>query len=125
MEQNFIGEILVRRGLLPAERMDEAMRVADERGAQLMDVLTATHAVDELAVAKALAEETGLPFLAEIKVELVPIDLVERTPINFARHHGVLPIGRDGNSVVVAVRNPLDPTPLDDLRALLGAPIIA
>ena len=125
MEQNFIGEILVRRGLLPPERVDEAMRVADERGARLMDVLTATHAVDEVVVAKALAEEAGLPFLAEIKVELVPIDLVERTPINFARHHGVLPIGREGSRIVVAVGNPLDPTPLDDLRALLGAPIMA
>jgi hypothetical protein len=37
----------------------------------------------------------------------------------------VLPIGRDGERVVVAVANPLDPTPLDDLRALLGVPVVA
>jgi general secretion pathway protein E len=125
MLHNYIGEILVRRGLLLPERFDEAMRVAEERGALLMDVLTATHAIDEVAAARALAEEAGLPFLTDLKSEQVPIDLVERTPINFARQHGVLPIGRDGEHVVVAVRNPLDPTPLDDLRALLGAPIMA
>ncbi|HEX5661198.1 MAG TPA: ATPase, T2SS/T4P/T4SS family, partial [Polyangiales bacterium] len=125
MEQHYIGDILVRRGLLPVDRMEEALRVADERGAQLMDVLTATNVVDELAMSRALAEEAGLPFLEELKVDQVPIDLVERTPINFARQHGVLPIGRDGDAVIVAVRNPLDPTPLDDLRALLGSPIIA
>jgi general secretion pathway protein E len=125
MEQHYIGEILVRRGLLPLERMEEALRVADERGAALTAVLTATRVVDEVAVARALAEEAGLPFVNDIKSEQVPVDLVERTPINFARQHGVLPIGRDGERVIVAVQNPLDPTPLDDLRALLGAPITA
>jgi general secretion pathway protein E len=125
MEQHYIGDILVRRGLLPVDRMEEALRIADERGAQLTDVLTATNVVDELAVSRALAEEAGLPFLEELRVDQVPIDLVERTPINFARQHGVLPIGIDGDRVIVAVRNPLDPTPLDDLRALLGAPITA
>jgi general secretion pathway protein E len=125
MEQSYIGEILVRRGLLTADRMDEALRVAEERGAALTDVLTATRAVDEVAIARALAEEAGLPFILDLKAEQVPVELVERTPINFARQHGVLPIGRDGERVVVAVRNPLDPTPLDDLRALLGAPITA
>jgi general secretion pathway protein E len=125
MEQHYIGDILVRRGLLPVDRMEEALRVADERGAQLTDVLTATNVVDELAMSRALAEEAGLPFLEELRVDQVPIDLVERTPINFARQHGVLPIGRDGEHVIVAVRNPLDPTPLDDLRALLGSPITA
>jgi general secretion pathway protein E len=125
MEQHYIGEILVRRGLIPAERMEEAMRLADERGAELTDVLTATHVLDEVAVARALAEEAGMPFLTELKVDQVPIDLIERTPINFARQHGVLPIGRDGEKVIVAVAHPLDPTPLDDLRALLGSPISA
>ena len=125
MEQSYIGEILVRRGLLPAERMEEALRVADERGAALTDVLTATRALDEVAVGRALADEAGLPFIMDIKAEQVPVELVERTPINFARQHGVLPIGRDGERVVVAVRNPLDPTPLDDLRVLLGAQITA
>jgi general secretion pathway protein E len=125
MEQHYIGDILVRRGLLPLDRMEEALRVADERGAQLTDVLTATNVVDEVAVARALAEEAGLPFLDELKVDQVPADLIERTPINFARQHGVLPIGREGERVIVAVRNPLDPTPLDDLRALLGAQIVA
>ncbi|MDB4977507.1 MAG: Type fimbrial assembly, ATPase PilB [Myxococcaceae bacterium] len=125
MEQHYIGDILVRRGLLTLDRMEEALRVADERGAALTDVLTASHVLDEVAVARALAEEAGLPFLTELKVDQVPIDLVERMPINFARQHGVLPIGRDGERVIVAVANPLDPTPLDDLRALLGAPITA
>jgi general secretion pathway protein E len=125
MEQAYLGEILVRRGVVPADRVEEALRVAEERGARLADVLLATRAAEESAIARALADEAGLPFITELKPEQVPADLIERTPINFARQHSVLPIGRDGSRVVVAVANPLDPTPLDDLRALLGTPVSA
>jgi general secretion pathway protein E len=125
VEQSYIGEILIRRGVAPQERVEEALRVADERGVKLTDVLLASHAADEVAIARALAEEAGMPFITEVKAELVPVDLIERTPINFARQHGVLPIGREGERIVVAVSNPLDPAPLDDLRALLGAKLLA
>jgi general secretion pathway protein E len=121
MEQAYIGEILVRRGVVSADRMQEALRVAEERGARLIDVLSATHAADDVAVARALADEAAIPFVNDIKADQVPADLIERTPINFARQHGVLPIGREGARVIVAVSNPLDPTPLDDLRVLLEA----
>jgi general secretion pathway protein E len=123
MEQGYIGEILVRRGVVAQDRVEEALRVAEERGAKLTDVLSATRAADEVAIARALAEEAGLPFVTEIKADQVPVDLIERTPINFARQHGLLPIGRDGERIVVAVSNALDPAPLDDLRVLLNAKI--
>ncbi len=125
MEQGYLGEILVRRGVVSADRVEEALRVAEERSARLPDVLLAMRAADETAIARALADEAGLDFVNDIKAEAVPADLIERTPINFARQHGVLPIGRDGSRVTVAVSNPLDPTPLDDLRALLGVPVSA
>jgi general secretion pathway protein E len=121
MEQAYIGEILVRRGVVSADRMQEALRVAEERGARLIDVLSATHAADDVVVARALADEAAIPFVNDIKADQVPADLIERTPINFARQHGVLPIGREGSRIIVAVSNPLDPTPLDDLRVLLDA----
>jgi general secretion pathway protein E len=124
MEQGYIGDILVRRGVVARDRVEEALRVAEERGAKLTDVLSATRAADEVAIARALAEEAGLPFVTDIKADQVPADLVERTPINFARQHGLLPIGRDGERIIVAVSNPLDPSPLDDLRVLLNAKII-
>jgi len=121
MDQAYIGEILVRRGVVSADRMQEALRVAEERGARLIDVLSATHAADDVVVARALADEAAIPFVNDIKADQVPADLIERTPINFARQHGVLPIGREGSRIIVAVSNPLDPTPLDDLRVLLDA----
>ena len=71
---------------------------------------------------RALAEETGLPFLERIDVEAVPEELVDAVPIAFARQYHVLPVAERDGRIVVAVSDPLQLAPLDDLRALLGKP---
>jgi general secretion pathway protein E len=48
---------------------------------------------------------------------------VEIVPINFARQHHVLPIGRQNGAIQVAIANPLETFALDDLRVLLKSPL--
>jgi general secretion pathway protein E len=123
MEQRFIGEILVRRGTLPADKLEEALQTSEEKAASLTDVLIATRTVEEQAVVRALADEMGLAFTETLAHDQVPEDLVERVPINFARQHHIVPLSQSNGAVQVAIANPLDPFPLDDLRALLGVAI--
>ncbi len=120
---DYLGELLVRRGALAPEKLEQALRTAEERNASLRDVLLALRAIDEEALVRALAEETGLPFVERIEVADVPEVFADLVPIGFARQHHVLPIAERNETVVVAVADPLNPTPLDDLRALLGRPI--
>ncbi len=119
---DYLAEVLVRHGALEPEKLEQARRAAEERGAPLRDVLLAIRAVDEEDLVRALAEETGLPFLERIDVAEVPEDLIDAVPIGFARQHHVLPIAERDGRIVVAVADPLQPAPLDDLRALLGMP---
>lgn len=121
--QRFVGDALVRRGALEAEKLEEAIAAATERGLDLRDVLLATRAVEEDVLVRVLAEELGMPFVAKIQHDAVPEDLIERVPINFARQHHILPLGREGRVVRVAIGDPLDTFPIDELRALLGCPI--
>jgi general secretion pathway protein E len=120
MEERFVGEILVRQGALSPERLAHALAVVDERGAKLKDVLSASHVLEEPAYVEALARDLGLPILTKILVDEIPNELVELVPINFARQHKLLPLSMRESVVRVAVANPLDLSPLDDLRALLG-----
>jgi general secretion pathway protein E len=119
-QQQYIGEILVRRGAVPQARMEELLRTASEKSADLLDLIYASRETDEAPVVRALAEEVGIAFLDEIKPDAVSQDLIARVPIVFARQNRLLPLTDDGAEVRVAVANPLDPAPLDDLRALLG-----
>ena len=46
--------------------------------------------------------------------------LIDLVPINFARQHKLLPLSQTADAIRVAIANPLDLSPLDDLRALSG-----
>ncbi|MCA9578209.1 MAG: Flp pilus assembly complex ATPase component TadA, partial [Myxococcales bacterium] len=118
--QRFLGEILVRRGALSEAALVEALAKAEERDVPLKELLLAAQTVEEEILVKALADEMGMPFAREIAVGSVPEDLVAKVPIQFARHHRVVPMSDRGGRVQVAVSDPMDPYALDDLRALLG-----
>jgi len=124
-EQRYIGEILVRRGALEPDRLEDALETAADRAIDLADFLVATHAVEEDKVVRALADEVGMEFVEKIATDLIPEELIDAVPINFARQNRVLPLAQSDHSVRVAVANPLDPVPIDDLRILLAKTIIA
>jgi general secretion pathway protein E len=123
MESSFVGEILLRRGVLPLEKLEEALATAEEKGVELETVLIATRAIEEKALVRALSDELGLRYIEKIDVDSIPEDVVEKVPINFARQHHVLPIGQSNGSIQVAIANPLETFALDDLRVLLKAPL--
>ena len=123
-EQRYIGEILVRRGALEPDKLEDALETAADRAVDLRDFLVATHTVEEDKVVRALADEVGMEFVEKIATDVIPEELVDAVPINFARQNHVLPLTQTDESVRVVIANPLDPFPIDDLRILLGKTII-
>ena len=123
-EQRYIGEILVRRGALEPDKLEDVLETASDRSLDLRDFLVATHTVEEDKVVRALADEVGMEFIEKIATELVPEELIDLVPINFARQNHVLPLSQTDTDVRVAIGNPLDPFPVDDLRILLGKTIV-
>ena len=124
-EQRYIGEILVRRGALEPDKLEAALQTAADRSVDLTDLLVATHVVEEVKLVRALADEVGMEFVEKLATDLIPEELIDAVPINFARQNHVLPLTQSDHTVRVAVANPLDPFPVDDLRILLGKTIIA
>ncbi len=125
MDARVVGEILVRRGALPADRLDEVLKLCEERGSKVQDVILVARIAPERDVLIALAAETGLDLVERLAVETVPVDLIGKVPINFAKQNRLVPIGYEDGSVRVAVSDPLDTFALDDLRVMLGCPIVA
>jgi general secretion pathway protein E len=114
-----IGHILLRTTKLTEEQLEAARSQQAEQGGTLIDHLIAADAVTADEVMNALSEQLGLPIRAQIRAGDVDLTLVERVPIAFAKDHGVLPLQRGaGGQIRVAVQNPLDTSPLDDLRLL-------
>ncbi|WP_338867446.1 type II secretion system ATPase GspE [Myxococcus stipitatus] len=119
-----LGEIL--RALVPSlteEKLQEALAAQEEKGGRIGEVLVGLKAVSAEDVAKALGHQLDLPYLARIFTEEVDAELVKRIPINFAKQSHILPLALEGDTVVLAVADPLDTSALDHARLLLGQSI--
>ena len=122
-EQRFLGDLLLRRGLVAQERLDPLYAIQRERGVDLVDLLVNSQAADPLAVARAIADESQLPLAENIDPEKVPAALATRMPITFAKNHRVIAYAEDDGAVYVYCADPFDTAPLDDLRVLFGKPV--
>jgi general secretion pathway protein E len=77
--------------------------------------------VDEDMVVRCVAEKTGFPYE---KIDPLKLDsqLITRTlSLPFARRTSVLPLRRDGESLVIAVTDPHDEALFDELQRLIAS----
>ncbi|HEU4404877.1 MAG TPA: type II secretion system protein GspE, partial [Polyangiaceae bacterium] len=124
--QPYLGEVLIRHGVLSPERLDMLVAAQRERGGgDLRDLVVSTNAADETAVAQALAAEAVLPYLPRIDVAAVPTAVAVRLPISYAKQHRVLVLDEGEASVRVVLADPFDVAAVDDVRALFGKPVEA
>jgi general secretion pathway protein E len=114
-----LGAILVATTQLTEEQLDAARKSQHESGGRLADHLIAEGLVSADEVLDGLSRQLGLPVLPRIDTSEIDEDLIEKVPIGFAKTHGILPLQHEeGGGVRVAVTNPLNTAPLDDLQLL-------
>ena len=106
----------------------EVLARARERqrdGKDLGEVLLEMGALSPQRWGELQASYYGLPFVGQVSIDSVPLDLVTRLPIQFAKRNNLLPVAVEGDAVVVATANPSAVGPVDDLRLLFGKAIRA
>ena len=121
--QEYLGEVLVRRGVVPAERLVPLYETMRERGQALTDLLVSNNVADEARIAQAFADECGVAFVAKIDVDALPVELVSRLPITYAKQHKIVPVAEDESAVYCVVADPFDTVAIDDARAIFGKPV--
>ncbi len=122
-EERFLGDILVRRGLVAEARLEPLYAIQRERSVDLADLLVNGQILDGVTIARAVAEEAQLPFTEHLDVDRIPTALATRVPIQFAKNRRVLPYAEGERDVHVYVADPFDTSALDDLRLLFGKPV--
>jgi general secretion pathway protein E len=119
-----IGEILVETGAVTAAAVEQSLVAQQSEGGLLGEALVKAHACTEDAVLRALGVQLGIQFFADFPVAEMDSELAAKVPIGFAKQHRVMPLRREGDSVMVATADPLDVGALDDIRAMLATDII-
>ena len=113
---------LIEQGTVSEETLEKA-RERQRDGKGLGDVLQEMGAIDPGTWAQTLATHFGLPFSERLPEDGDVLELINQLPINFAKRCLLLPVARDGDTVVVATADPASLGPLDDVRLLLRKPI--
>ena len=120
-----IGEILVGRCNVPADAVERALAKQREEGGLIGEVLVRLKLIDEDQLALALSLQSEMPYLRDLpRAEDIPVELIEKLPINFARQRLVLPLGRDASGrVMVAIADPSAVDVIDAVAVLIGEPV--
>lgn len=118
-----LGQILKEKYALKEEMWGEGLKIQKERGGRIGDILVKLKYIKEEDLLNALCIQMEIPFVAHINADEVDRKLLERVPIGFAKRFELLPIKRDDGHIVVATSNPLNLSPLDDLRIIFGLDI--
>lgn len=115
----FIGEILVKQGAISAEKIDEllASRKGDRR--PLGQKLIAEGLIDEVSIAKALAEQARLPFI-DLITETPDLKLTSALPRLVFANRRCLPMRDEGTSLLVAMKGSPELPVVEELEQAAG-----
>jgi type IV pilus assembly protein PilB len=118
-----LGDALISSGAITASQLEQAL--ADQRvtGALLGETLLALKFITDETLAKALAQEAGVP-MASLAGRSPDVSAVELVPEPFARKHLLAPLALTGAVLQIAQANPFDVLALDDLRQLTGRAVV-
>ena len=120
-----LGRILCDKFNLPNAKLEEALAHQREKGGRLGEVLLHLRMLREEELLEGLALQFSLPWIPQLESTQIDHELIKRVPIAFCRRYRVLPIRHENGTILVASADPLDTVALDDLRLLLGTPVIS
>jgi len=117
-----IIEILVKDGHISKGQLEKALGIQKEKGVPLRSVLVDENMISRETLLSLLSEELYMPTLNLSKYKFSP-EVIGLVPERIARLYNLIPISSFGNTITVAMSDPLNIFALDDLRTLTGCNI--
>ena len=115
--QRFIDD-----GTISPDQLEEAQGLGRSLGITVEEALVKLEYVDATVLGKAQASQYGYEFV-DLEEAEIPPSVVELVPESVARENAVLPLSMDGDSLLVAVHDPMALDVLDKLRFILNRDI--
>jgi len=117
-----LDAILIEKKVLTEEELRKAHFYQEESGDSLSKVLVDQNMIEESALILLMAEELGIPTL-NLSIFKVDKEIIKLIPEKVAIRYELLPLSKVGNSLTVAMANPLNVLARDDLHQLTGCEI--
>ncbi len=114
-----IGELLIRTGRIDTQQLQEALAYQKEQGGRLGAALIKLGHLNERQLVEALSQHFGVP---AVDLQATEIDeaVVKIIPPELARKYIIVPVGKAGATVTVAMLDPTNVFAMDDVKFMTG-----
>ncbi|MFA4842916.1 MAG: ATPase, T2SS/T4P/T4SS family [Candidatus Omnitrophota bacterium] len=122
-----LTEILIKDKLLTQEQLAHALEVQKDKGGRLSEIIVNLQFIKENDLISALSQGLGLP-LIDLKRFKIDPGVASIIPVDIARHYQIMPVSKMGDTVTLAMADPLNIFAIDHVGYLTGYkinPIIA
>lgn len=117
-EQRQIGELLLAETGLTEDQLREAIKIQDEQGGLLGQILIQKQYIHEHDIVKVIGKQIGIDFIHEINIEEINANLINNIPINYAKSNGIIPIFETFDAVNVLMQDPFNEDVINDLHEI-------
>jgi len=119
MNDRQVAELFIEQNVLQPSQAEDVLNEASLNGKTIARAMVDNGFVDEHSFYQTIAEALGMEYVDLAEKEIPPA-VLKLIPSGLARLHRALPIGMSGNTLRVALVDPLDPRAAEDLRFALG-----
>ena len=114
-----LTEILINNKLITKEQLYEAIQIQKKKGGRLSDIIVDLKFIKESDLVSILSEGLGFPLIDLRRFRIDP-EIVKVIPADIARHYQIIPISKMGDSITLAMADPLNIFAIDHVKALTG-----
>src|SRR5665647_1455756 len=118
-----LGDILIDSGFLTAAELAEALSAQQGSKKKLGEVIVDMGLLTELDILRAISSQYDIPIIDLQNVDIDP-EATKIVPEQYCIENSVIPIGYEGDRMVVAIYDPLNILVSDDLRFRTGNEVI-
>jgi len=119
MNDKQVAELFVEQRVLQPSQAEDILNEANLNGKTMVQAMVDSGFVDESGFYHIIAEALGVDYVDLADAEISPT-ILRSIPSGLARLHRALPVGLSGNTLRIALADPLDPRAAEDLHFALG-----
>lgn len=112
-----LGELLVDRGIINHKQLEHSLKVQSEKGGLIGQILVGLGYATEEEIAQAITVQYGFPYLP-LKGYEIDHEVINLIPEHVARQYGLIPIDKIGDTLTIAMSNPLNIQAVEDIELL-------
>ena len=117
-----LGEMLIEAGLIGDEDLEQALTEQKRSGERIGEILMKIGVLSEEDLIRTLSEQLGIPAVPLNAMKISP-SVVKAVPARLVNLYKIVPLELNGNTLRVAMNDPLDVHTLDELRLHLKVEI--